>query len=67
MGRRGRHHLSESSIPKAVASAVRRARIGEPAGCHTLRHSFATHLFGDGYDVRTAVQEMLGQKLDYGC
>lgn len=58
-GRRGRHHLSESSIQKAVRSAVRRAGIVKPAGCHTLRHSFATHLLEDGYDIRT-VQELLG-------
>ena len=58
-GARMRHHLHESSVQKAVHAAVQQARLTKPVGCHTLRHSFATHLLEDGYDIRT-IQELLG-------
>ncbi len=60
-GQRRTHHLHPTVLQRAVAAAGQRAGIAQRVGCHTFRHSFATHLLESGYDIRT-VQELLGHQ-----
>lgn len=60
-GERGRHHVHESLVQKTIKDAAAKTGLVKRVTCHTFRHSFATHLLEDGYDIRT-IQELLGHK-----